>query len=49
MDDPKEGGLFTPNWCGWTIYQFYKIALRCVFIFAPIYYHIYVRYSMKIW
>lgn len=35
MDDPKEGGLLTPKLCDWTIYQFCKIALRCVFIFVP--------------
>ena len=49
MDDPKEGGLLTPNRCDWTTYQFCKIALRCVFIFAPIYYHINVHFSIKIW
>ena len=49
MDDPKEGGLLTPYWCDWTTYQFCKIILRCVFIFAPIYYHIKVYFSIKMW
>ena len=34
---------------GTATYQFYKIALRCVFIFAPIYYHINAYFSTKIW
>ena len=47
MDDPKEGGLLTPNRRDWTTYQFCKITLHCVFIFAFIYYHINIRFSIK--
>ena len=34
---------------GTATYQFCKFALRCVFIFAPIYYHIIADFSIKMW
>ena len=34
---------------GMATYQFCKIALRCVFIFVPIYYHTTAYFSIKMW
>ena len=49
MDDPKEGGLLTPKWCGRTTYRLYKryYPLRCVFISAPWFYHTISGFSTR--
>lgn len=48
MDDPKEGGLLTPNGATGLPTGSAGLACVCVFIFAPTFYHMNILFSTKV-